>query len=198
MSTSRKWLLAGAAAAALVGGAIAASAASPDTHVITLKLPGGGVEQITYTGNIKPRIEVLPNAAFVDPFAVDFMQPVMQFWSQPEMAELDRISARMDRQMDAMFAHARAMESAAQSGQLNAAFHNMGPGMIAYSQTTTWTGNGVCTQSVRMSEPANGGKPQYVSNTTGDCGSAPAHAAPSNGIPAKATGVPHLIQNAPI
>jgi hypothetical protein len=45
-------------------------------------------------------------------------------------------------------------------------------GTESYSMVSTWSGNGVCTQSVEITSPANG-KPRVVSHSSGNCGSAP-------------------------
>jgi hypothetical protein len=53
------------------------------------------------------------------------------------------------------------------------ALGNLAPGTESYSMVSTWSGNGVCTQSVEITAPANGGKPRVVSHSSGTCGSAP-------------------------
>ena len=187
MTKSRTWLIAGAAALALAGTTAIASAQA--VHQLTVQLPGGGVEHIRYTGDAKPVVVMLP----ADPFAAAFAQP---FWPSQAFAQMDQISAQMDRQMKAMLTEARAMQSAAQSGVLNASFGNLPRGTVQYTQISTWTGNGMCTRTVRMMEPQSGGKLQTVSSTSGDCGNAPqaAPSATSNVIQAKAAATPHHAQ----
>jgi hypothetical protein len=185
MTKSTKWLIAGAAALALVG--TTAIAGAQAIHQFTVQLPGGGVEHISYTGDAKPVVVVLP----ADPFAAAFAQ-----WPTRAFAGSDQIQAQMDRQMNAMLAEARAMQSA--TGTLNATFANVPRGAVEYTQISTWTGNGMCTRTVRMFEPQGGGKLQTVSSTSGDCGGdAPAARAPtpaSDVIQAKATATPHHAQ----
>ena len=53
------------------------------------------------------------------------------------------------------------------------ALGNLPPGTESYSMVSTWSGNGVCTQSVEITSPANGGEPRVVSHSSGNCGSAP-------------------------
>jgi hypothetical protein len=53
------------------------------------------------------------------------------------------------------------------------ALGNLPPRTESYSMVSTWSGNGVCTQSVEITSPANGGKPRVVSHSSGNCGSAP-------------------------
>ena len=187
MTKSRTWLIAGAAALALAGTTAIASAQA--VHEIAVQLPGGGVEHIRYTGDAKPVVVMLP----ADPFAAAFAQP---FWPMRSFAAFDQMQAQMDRQMNAMLTEARTMQAAAQSGVLNASFGNLPRGTVEYTQISTWTGNGMCTRTVRMMEPQGGGKLQTVSSTSGDCaGNAPAaHAPASNVIQAKATATPHRAQ----
>jgi len=185
MTKTKKWLIAGAAAAAFVG--LTAAASAQAVHEFTVQLPGGGIEHVRYTGDAKPVVVVLP----ASPFAAAFAQP---FW--PSFARFDQMQAQMDREMNAMLTEARAMQQAAQSGTLNASFGNLPRGAVEYTQISTWNGHGMCTRTVRMTEPEAGGQLQTVSSTSGDCGSnaAPTPAAPtaaSNLIQAKATVAPH-------
>ena len=187
MTKSRIWLIAGTAALALASTTAIASAQA--VHELAVQLPGGGVEHICYTGDAKPVVVMLP----ADPFAASFAQ---SFGPSQAFAEMNQISAQMDRQMNAMLTQARAMQSAAQSGMLNASFGNLPRGAVQFTQISTWTGNGMCTRTVRTMQPQAGGQLQTVSSTSGDCGgSAPAaHAPASNVIQAKATATPHRAQ----
>lgn len=194
MTKIRKWLIAGGAAAALAG--IAATADAQAVHELAVTLPGGGVEHIRYTGDVKPLVVILP----ADPLAAAFAQP---FWPMRAFARFDRMQAQMDRQMNTMLSEARAMQQAAQSATLNASFGNMPRGSVEYTQISTWNGHGLCTRTVRMMEPSSGGRLQTVSSTSGNCAgsAAPAQAAPtaaSNVIQAKATAAPHRAQPARI
>ncbi len=180
-------LLGGAAALALAAGAVTAQAQDPQTHEITVQLPGGGVEHITYSGNPNLHVSFERAPEWNDPFAAAFAP---SFWSSFDA--LNQISAQMDRQMNAMLARAEAMQAQARSGELNAAFGNAPPGTFSYEQVTTWTGNGICTHTVRMTAPANGGRPQYVSNTSGDCGGKAVQPSSSNAIQAKTQAAPHV------
>lgn len=189
MTKSRTWLIAGAAALALAGTTAIANAQA--VHEIAVQLPGGGVEHIRYVGDAKPVVVMLP----ANPFAASFAQP---FWPSQAFAEMNQIQAQMDRQMNAMLTQARAMQSATQSGALNASFGNLPRGTVQYTQISTWTGNGMCTRTVRMTTPESGGKLQTVSSTSGDCASnTPAAHAPtpaSDLIQTKATATPHHAQ----
>ncbi len=114
MRTLRTALLAGVAASA-IGFPGAALAQSPQTHVMTVRLPGGGVEQIRYTGDVPPQVVVAESPAPIEAFAP---MPSL-FGPQSPFAALDRISAEMDRQAAAMFRQADALAAQARSGQLD-------------------------------------------------------------------------------
>jgi hypothetical protein len=171
MRNLRTVLLAGVAAVGLTG---IAFAASPQTHVMTVRLPGGGVEQIRYTGDIAPQVVVEP--AF--PAA---WQPV--FAPDPAFAALQRISAEMDREAADLWQQAQAMLSQPPSGLAAAAFADMPAGSRSYRLVTTMTGNGVCMRSTEITAQGDGRPPQVVTRTAGDC-SGPAGAnAGSIGLP---------------
>ena len=151
MRTTRIAVLTGAAAILLAGYVGAARAQSPETHVMTVRLPDGQLEQIRYTGNVAPTVIVAPEtmAAFTapaDPFAM-----------------LERISAVMDRQEAAML---RTINSMAVPG---------GPG---FGVLPVMSGPGVCMRSVQITYTGNGGAPHVVSHTAGDCGPARRQTAP--------------------
>jgi hypothetical protein len=156
--------VAGIAALALAG--TAAWAADSNVHEMTIQLPGGGIEQIQYTGNVAPKVRVVPMAAMPQ---VAFMP--MAF---PDMA---RIQASMNAQMHAMMLRANAL--AAQS------FAN---GPLSISAGGPAAGSHFCARSIQITTGANG-KQNVVTHTAGDCGggartSAPAnHAAPAKGTP---------------
>jgi len=163
MQILRTTLLAGAAALASFG---PASAQTP--HVMTVALPGGGVAEIQYTGDVPPKVvigEAPPAFAAGSPVA-SFFGPDSPF------AMVDRISAEMDRQAAAMFRRAEMLSAQARSGQpLEAAFGNLPPGGNGYSYISTMTGNGVCTRSVEITSNGNG-PPKVVSHSSGNCGPA--------------------------
>ena len=169
MPTLRTALLAGVAviAAGLSG---AAMAQSPQTHVMTVRLPGGGLEQIRYTGNVPPQVVVGES-----PAAIDALVPMPSLFGRDSpFAALDRISAEMDRQAASMFRQADELAAQARSGQLTeAAMRNLPPGSANYSFVSTMSGSGVCTQSVEITSRGNGAPPRVVSHSSGNCAAAP-------------------------
>jgi hypothetical protein len=172
MRNVRTALLVGAAAIALVGPAGMAAARDLDTHVMTVEVPGGGVAEIRYTGSVPPQVVFNPAPAPLSAFAPygAFFGPTSPF------AELERISAAMDRETASLMRQAEILTqtpASATNQPIEAVLGNMPPGATSYSMVSTWSGNGVCTQSIEITTPANGGKPHVVSHSSGNCGLAP-------------------------
>ncbi|WP_157098614.1 hypothetical protein [Novosphingobium rosa] len=134
---SPKFLI-GAAALSLAG-ACAAQAATAKLHTMLVNLPDGSVAQVSYAGDVAPRIAIQP---------IDARQDAAMPLDQANMAMADPfaqmalMSAMMDRQADAMMQQASAMQQAAAHGAV--------PGM-------TMTGTGKMPEGVQMT---------YVSTTT--------------------------------
>jgi hypothetical protein len=188
MRTLRNTFLAGVAAAALAGFSDLAAAETPNTHVMTIALPGGGTAEIRYTGDVAPRVTLNPAA---DSF--DLWSPAAwAFGPNSPFATLDRISAEMDREAAALFRQAQMLASQPPGQLTEAAARNLPPGTQSWSFVSTMSGNGVCTQSVEITTPANGGPPRVVKHSSGDCGSAagPVALPPAPGP----TRGPHLMQ----
>jgi hypothetical protein len=166
MRVLRTALLAGVAAVA-IGFSGAATAQSPNIHVMTVRLPGGGSAEIRYTGEVAPQVVVSEAPATL---GAPMLMPSL-FGSGPPFAMLDRISAEMDRRAAAMFREADALAARASSGQLTeAALRNLPPGSRSYSFVSTMSGNGVCTRSVEITSMGNGAQPRVVSHSSGNCG----------------------------
>ena len=172
MRVFRTALLAGAAVVAVAGLSGLAAARDLSTHVMTVQVPGGGIAEIRYTGDVPPQVVFSPAptalGAFMPPGA--FLGPASPF------ATLDRISAAMDREAASLMRQAEMLATApafTSHQPTEMALGNLPPGTESYSMVSTWSGNGVCTQSVEITSPANGGKPRVVSHRSGNCGSAP-------------------------
>jgi hypothetical protein len=138
---------------ALLGGVAAiacvtAAAAAEKQHVMTVRLPDGSVEHVRYTGDTPPRILVAAPAAESDPFA-----------------DMERISAMMDAQADAMMAHASEMQRVAMT-QAAGAPAGQG-GSYSYVSTTTVDGK-TCTVSMQSQPGKAGAQPQMIRNVSGD------------------------------
>lgn len=191
MKKTRKWLVAGAAAVIVAGTAAIAEAQSPTWHSMTVTLPGGGVEHVTYSGDVRPEIVVMPNARFANSVLAPFTRPLLSFWEDPVFADMDRISAQMDREMNAMMQQAATLQAGARQGVYNASLGKVAPGTVEYSQISTWSRNGVCTRTMRLTSSGDDRKPQMVSSTSGDCGGTRATTPSGTAIPAKAVMIPH-------
>jgi len=173
MRSVRNALLAGAAALGIAGVGGLALAAAPAFHEMTVQLPGGGAAHIRYTGDVAPKVTLVSGSALrVSDFG---------FWNVAyPFAEFDRISATMDRQINAMLAQAQAMQRVAISDGLNeAVLKDVPPGTSSYSMVTTIGGNGFCSRSVQITSSQNGGKPKVVEHSSGDCGSPSGGPAPA-------------------
>ena len=172
MRKVRAALLAGVAAVAVAGLSGVALARDLDTHVLTVQVPGGGVAEIRYTGDVPPQVVFSPV-----PTAWGAFMPVGAFFGPASpFAALDRISAAMDREAASLIRQAQMLANApafAPNQPIETALGNLPPGTESYSMVSTWSGNGVCTQSVEITSPVNGGKPRVVSHSSGNCGSAP-------------------------
>jgi hypothetical protein len=156
-------LFAGVAALAILGPASAQTA-----HVMTAALPGGGVAEIHYTGNIPPKVVIgqAPPAFAAWSPAASFFGPDSPF------AMMERISAEMDRQAAATFRRAELLAGEARSGQpIETGFVNLPAGSNGYTFISTMSGNGVCTRSVEITAQGNA-QPNVVSHSSGNCGPA--------------------------
>jgi hypothetical protein len=164
----------------MLSGALSVAAARQDSHVMTIRLPGGVMEQIRYSGGVPPQIMFTGGAM---PFDVGW--PVAFFGPDSPFAELNRISAEMDRQMTAMIGNADAF--AANPGLTEIEAGKVPPGAESYSFVSSMSGNGICARSIQITSRGEGQKPQVLSRTYGDCehgggGAVPGaqHAAPAD------------------
>ncbi len=182
MRKVRTSILAGAAALAAAGvlaGSAALAANSLPMHRLTIRLPGGGVEHIEYTGNAKPQVTIMPAesidaATFADPF---WNEPVF-LGATPEFAGFDRVAAdmnaieaQMDRDMNAMLQQAQSLakQMPDANAPFSASFSNLPAGTESYSFVSTSNGGHFCSRMTTVT--ANGhGKPAVVTKTSGDCG----------------------------
>jgi hypothetical protein len=163
-------LLAGIAAFAIAGGT-AAWAADSDVHQMTIQLPGGGVEHIMYTGDVKPVVRVVPMSAMPQ---VAFMPMAFGF---PDMARIQAAMNAQMAQMNAMIQHANAMAAQSLANMPNTPIAISNGGSSAY----------FCERSVQITTDAHG-KQNVVEHSAGNCGNgrastAAAHAPAPKGNP---------------
>jgi hypothetical protein len=175
----RRALLAATACCALAGFSGSALAKSPAVHILNVQLPGGGVAQIRYTGDVPPAVIFAPGpapaGAFM-PMPSPFASP---FGPNSPFAVMARISAQMDQQMDQAAASLlRQVETLATAPMPVPG--SVPPGAAGYSfvSTMTSTGSGACMESTQITDSGNGA-PRVVSSRSGDCGPAVIHTSPA-------------------
>jgi hypothetical protein len=161
MRVSLRSMLAGTAAILAAGVVTPAMAGDGQVHILTLQVPGGGVEQIEYTGDVAPRVVLMPASRMV---AVPMMDV-------DPFATLNRISAMMDQQAAAMLREVEGLQGDMLPG--------LPRGASGYSFVSTMSGTGVCTRSVRITCNGGNAPPRMVSSSSGDCGSDYRQQAPS-------------------
>jgi hypothetical protein len=167
MRNLRTVLGAGTAAIAAIGFCGVAAAQSPQTHVMNLTLPDGGVAQIHYVGNTPPQVYISDSPAPV----LSALPSV--FGRGSPFAEMERISAAMDRQADQMFRQAAALM--ANPAQLSPTeIGTLPAGAQEYQFVSMMNGNGVCSRSVEITSQGNGTAPRVVTHTSGNCNTAAA------------------------
>jgi hypothetical protein len=161
-------LLAGVASVALAGIASA--------HSLTVQLPGGATENVTYTGDVPPQISFGPTPIAASPdwgFVPASSSPVA--FLQQISAEMDRQTAAMLNQMDQL--QTVALRQIASGGQpLEVDMTNLPRGAQSYSFVSTSSSSGVCTQSMQVTSNGPGQKPQVVTHSSGNCGAVGASA----------------------
>jgi hypothetical protein len=197
MKSVKPLLLAGLASVAVAGYAGFAHAGTPDVKTMTVQLPGGGIEEIEYTGTVAPQVilaPALPADAALMPMAPpgDMTDP---------FAALEQLSAEMDQQAAAMInaANAMAADAMGPSGPLvPAGFAQMPPSSTGFSfvSSVSGGGQGACMQSLEITSMGNGQAPRVVSHSSGNCGGGgPSLSAPGGAIPAA---LPAALPGAPV
>jgi len=173
---------AGVAAVAAIGFCGMALAQGPQVHTMTVTLPGGGIEQIQYTGPVAPQVTVSDAPAPILAAMPSF------FGTNSPFAEMERISAAMDRQADRMFQEAAALQSGAVQPNLTA-IGELPAGAREYSFVSTADGGNVCSRSMVITSQGNGAAPHVVTHTSGDCS---AVGAPGFRVPTQLPVAPQL------
>jgi hypothetical protein len=186
---SRNAYLFGAAMLAVLGTGVA-EAASATLHTMKVAAPDGSVVQVRYSGDVAPRVEVMPADAAIDA-AMPADMPVM---ADP-FAGMERISAIMDAQVSAMMQRAALMQQQAAQMQQHAVANGAvsgAPGLTVvgdmpqgmhvtyYSSSTDASG---CTRSVSYSSDGKGAAPKMTQAASDNCDAA---ARNPGAVPAKA------------
>lgn len=158
-------LLAAGALALSAGGALAASERMKTMQVA---LPDGSVAQIRYSGEVAPRVRVVPvearEVAAYDPFA-----------------EMERISAMMRARHAAMMREMAELQrqaaTVAASGAPGVVVTGNVPAGTRYSYTVV-TSNGNCTQRVEYRSDGSRAQPKVTQASSGDCSAVNKNPAP--------------------
>jgi len=164
----RTAILASAAALAIAGLAGTAAAHSINSHVLNVRLPDGSVEHIRYTGDQPPAVSFAPLPASPG------FQPADSFFGVGSpFAVMDRISAMMDRDADAMLRRMSRLDRMTfdHPGVLSVDLRDLPPGAEGYSSVSTMSGGHVCTRTMEYDATGHG-KPRVKTSVSGDCSGA--------------------------
>ncbi len=176
MQKFRTAALIGAVVLAAAGLAGASAGELARTHVLTIRLPDGSVEQIRYLGDRPPQIHFTQDPApllWPGFERVDMNSP---------FAALDRMSAEMDRDAQALLNETADLQASAFGFPDPLALIDSGrlaPGARSVSVVSTLSGGHVCTRSVEVYASPEGGRPRIVTRTSGDCGGSARGSLPS-------------------
>lgn len=185
---SKTYLLS-AAALALLGAGVA-EAATARLHTMKVDAPDGSIVHVEYAGEVAPHVEIVP---------VSEAAAMMPLMADPS-ADMERISAMMDAQMQAMMQQAALVQQQAlASGEAGAPGVTMaadaprGMHVTYYSSSTDARG---CTRAVSYSSDGSGAQPKMTQVASDSCEGADRQPV----IPAKAqvpAGHPDATQTAP-
>ena len=167
MKALKKPLLIGAAAIVAIGLAGAAVAGIKHSHVMRVRLPDGTLEEIRYTGDAPPVVRLQPGWA-----PIDDAWPADVFGAEPPIAALERLSAQVDREAEALFQQARSLPGPLIGGPGGLTQVDLGGlphGMSGYSVVSTVSGGRVCTRTVEYGPSDSSGRLKALTRISGDC-----------------------------
>ena len=108
MRTVRTAILVSVATIAVAGLSGIAAARDLNTHVMSVEVPGGGVAEIRYTGDVPPQVVFSPA-----PTTLNALTSFGAFFgSGSPFAELERMSAAMDREAASLLRQAELLARA--------------------------------------------------------------------------------------
>jgi hypothetical protein len=141
----------GACTIAALAATAAWSATAPNLHRITVQLPGGGVEHITYTGDAAPKITIMPSAipAGITPAAFWSPLAITPIGFDTMWTPTDQIVTAMNDELASMIAEPNAMMVMPPLNLSYAKLKAMPPGSQSYSVISTLSGNNGCTVQLR-------------------------------------------------
>ncbi len=173
MKPMSKLALAGVAALAAIGLTGAAMAEIKHSHLLSIRLPDGSLEQIRYVGDTPPVVRLQPGRATVAGFWAD-----EALGADPALAMLDRISALMDNEAAVLFQQARLLDGP--DGLTPIDLGKLPPGVTGYSVVSTTSGGHTCTRTTQYGPLDVAGRVKSVTRIAGDCEGA-AKPSPSTG-----------------
>jgi hypothetical protein len=168
--------LIGAVVLAAAGLAGASASELARTHVLTVRLPDGSIEQIRYLGDRPPQIRWTQDPAPL------FWPGIERMDMNSPFAALDRVSAEMDREAQALLNQTADLRDSAIGFPDPLALIDSGrlaPGARSFSVVSTLSGGHMCTRSVEVFPSPDGGRPRIVMRTSGDCGAGARGSLPS-------------------
>lgn len=171
---ARKYLL-GAAALVILGAGAAeaeAEAAAARLHTMNVNAPDGSIVQVQYSGEVAPKVEVVPADRVQSAAMPDMADP---------FAAMDAIAAIMDARMNVMMQQAAMMQAHAARMQQQAAAQDAPSGgsplvmtgvmpkgaQVTYYSTST-DANG-CTRAVSYSSDGSGSAPKITQAASDRC-----------------------------
>lgn len=166
-------VLIGAAALSL-GVACAAEAATAKLHTMLVNLPDGSVAQVSYAGDVAPRIAIQPTDARQDATMAPDQASMMM--ADP-FAQMALVSAMMDRQADAMMQQVSAMQHAAAQqgaapGMTMTGADKLPAGVQMTYVSTTTDANG-CTRTVSYASDGSQAAPKVTEAASHGCEAKP-------------------------
>jgi hypothetical protein len=169
--------------AAILLGSAGLASALPVKHDMTLRLPNGGLERIAYSGNVAPKITIVPEEEM-------FFVPAGVWWSVPSLdsvsSDLQGIDAAMNQHLVATLQEMNRL-TATSPKNINESVQPMPAGSEDFAIVTTTNGHQGCTREMQIIGLGLGKTPKIVSHSSGDCAGV---AAPSG-----STGLgPHFTQ----
>jgi hypothetical protein len=167
-------LTAGAAVLALAT-VSAFAGENPKMNEMSVRLPGGGVAHIEYTGDTPPRVVIGQSDPIFDAFWG--LPPLMRF--EP-VADFDRLQQALERRVERILRDARALHADGPEAMIRVGDGSGPPSSFSYSFISTSSGGRTCSHSVQITTPASGGKPKVAEQTSGDCDALNVKSKPDN------------------
>lgn len=167
MSKFPAFILAGVAAAAVAGSAVAASR----THVMDVPLSDGSVAHIEYVGDVAPKVTIAP-APFAR-FGANWVPMAL-----PSMPNLDRMMKEMQRRSAELVRQSQILAKqpwGAYAGMPNmASFGNLPAGETSTTVVSISNNGSTCTRTTEVVSQGAGKAPKVTSNVSGTCGTSAA------------------------